>query len=143
MKTELGLTIASKAPQATPQQVQRLIAELRQAGKSLFAAELALKLFGKATETAKRRVRAVAKAAKPRVVSFPGSDGYDLLARVKVAELWRCIYELEDAATSLTKEAAMYRRALHSGYRGEPGDDEQAELGLATPAAAGEGGGQP
>lgn len=125
MKTELGITIESRAPKATPAQVDRMITELRKAKRSMLAAELANIMFGKDTETAKRRVRAVAKAAKPRIVSFPGSDGYDLFARVKIDDLWRCIAEIEDAAKTLFGEAAMYRRALHSGYRGEPGDAGQ------------------
>jgi hypothetical protein len=135
VKTELGMTIATKAPKATPAQVDRMINELRRAKRSMLAAELAVILFGKDTETAKRRVRAVAKAAKPRIVSFPGSDGYDLFARVKIDDLWRCVAELEDAAKTLLAEAAMYRRALHAGYRGEPGDNGQQTLDLA-PAAA-------
>lgn len=136
MKTELGLTIASKAPAAKPEQVQRMIAELKKAGHSMRAEELAVIMFGRADETTKRRVRAVAKAAKPRVLSFPGSDGYDLFARVSIDELWRCIYEMEAAAKSLLQEAASYRKALHRGYRGEPGDNGQGQFeGLASPTA--------
>lgn len=126
MKTELGLTIESRAPKATPAQVGQLVSELKKAGRPMQAAELAAIMFHKTTETAKRRVRAVAEAARPRVVSFPGSDGYDLFARVPVAEVWHCINELEDAAKTLLSRGAMYRRALHSGYRGEPGDDGQS-----------------
>ena len=128
MRTELGLKIPSSAPKATPGQVHRLITELRTAKRRMLAAELAQIMFGKATETTKRRVRVIAKAAKPRIVSFPGSDGYDLYARVPVAELWRCIYEMEDAVASVLKDSAAYRRAIHSGYRGEPGDDGQSNL---------------
>lgn len=128
VKTELGLTIATSAPKATPEQVTRLISELRRAKRSLLAAELAQLMFGKTTETAKRRVRVVAKAARPRVVSFPGSDGYDLWARCNINQLWTCVYQLETHGKELINEAHVFRKALHSGFRGEPGDDGQAEL---------------
>lgn len=130
MKTELGMTIASSAPKAKPELVNRLIAELRKKGTSMLAADLALKLFGKSTETAKRRVRVVAAAARWRVISSPGSDGYDLLARCKVDDLWHNVYSMEAAAAALFKDAQGLRRAIHSGYRGEPGDNGQKEMPL-------------
>ena len=130
MKTELGMTIASSAPKATPAQVNRLVAELRKAGRSMLASELALILFEKDTETAKRRIRVIAQAARWRVVSSPGSDGYDLFARCKIDDLWHCVYSMEAAGKAILKDAQALRRAIHSGYRGEPGDNGQQEMPL-------------
>jgi hypothetical protein len=130
MKLELGMVIASKAPKAKPEHVQQLIAELRKAGKPLLAAELAEIIFGKATETAKRRIRSIAAAARWRVISSPGSDGYDLLARCKIDDAWHNVYAMEAAGQALLKDALALRRALHSGYRGEPGDNGQEQLAI-------------
>lgn len=130
MKLELGITIASKAPKAKPEHVQRLIAELRSASGPLLAADLADKLFGKRTESAKRRIRAIAAAARWRVISSPGSDGYALLARCQVDDLWHNVYSMEAAGKALLKDAVDLRRAIHAGYRGEPGDNRQEMLAL-------------
>lgn len=122
------MTIASSAPKATPEQVDRLIAELRKAKRSLLGAELAEIMFGKATETAKRRVRVIAQAARPRVVSFPGSDGYDLWARCKQPDILHSIDAMRAAGRALLDEAMVLDRAYHSKYRGEPGDGGQEQL---------------
>ena len=131
MKTELGITIRSSGPsKVNPELAGKLIEALREdeAGR-LTAEDLARKLYsGDISESAKRRVRRLARQLRPRVVSFPGSDGYALWKRCPVDDIWHCVYAMEAAGTDLIKEAHEFRKALHSGYRGEPGDEAQAEM---------------
>jgi hypothetical protein len=140
MKTELGIVLANRrAPKVRPAEVQRLVALLVKEGTSLTAAQICPLFFGKVpTESRKRRVRAIARAARPRIVSFPNSDGYDLWERCNTEALWDCIYKLEDQGKDLIKQATVMRRALHGGYRGAASDARKAaeEMTLSLSADA-------
>lgn len=140
MKAELGFSFVSAAPEVNPADVARLVGELRRAKAQpvaegarkksgrLSAAELAVIFYGNDSETSKRRIRAIAKAARPRVVSFPGSDGYDLWSRCTQPEILHAIEAMQAAGRTYLDEALVYSKAYHAQYRGEPGDDEQGAL---------------
>lgn len=74
--------------------VEKVVAILKANGLQT-AAQICAKLGLEATETSKRKVRAVAKAARPHIVSFPNSKGYKLAADCSVEEIWAWISSLE------------------------------------------------
>jgi hypothetical protein len=77
----------SAAPAVSVRDVQRLVKVLEAAPDWLSAEALANALFGKTTETAKRKVRSIANAAGDAVFSYPGSPGYRLWERCTVEEI--------------------------------------------------------
>lgn len=116
---DLGLKLP--APEVSPEQVEQLVAVLREgpADKEewtgwMTAAEIAGKIEG-ATE---RKVRKTASAAAPAVVSFPGSPGYKLWASCTVAEINHAIASFEAQATDMIRRANLYRRAYHRRFSG-------------------------
>lgn len=131
MRTELGLNIRVEPPEAKPEDVAWLIEALRKEGKSLSAGQLAAMKYGDDGEGPKRKIRRIAAAALPRVVSSPGSDGYDLWARMKQDDLLHNIDSLRASARELNLKALVLERAYHSKYRGEPGDSVTQEELLA------------
>ena len=64
---ELGLKLPG--PAVTPEQIEDLVAVLREGGAWMTAAEIAAKIEG----VTERSIRKVASAAAPAVVSYPGS----------------------------------------------------------------------
>lgn len=115
MQTELHH--ASAAPAVRIDEVKQLVDVLLAAGTRLTAAEICGRMFGTATETLKRRVRAIAKVARPRVVSFPGSAGYELWERCTVDEILHGIEALESQGKDMIKDANLYRMAYHRRLR--------------------------
>lgn len=116
------LDISSERPVVAMEDVRRLVEALLNAGKNLSGEELAARLWGRSTESAKRKVRAIAKVARPRVVSFPGSNGYDLWERCTVEQIQHGIEALESQGKDMIKEANVYRMAYHRRFR--PGASE-------------------
>lgn len=121
MQAQLDLKVS--APKIAPEDVERLVSALDQAGGRMSGTELAERIYGQGTEGLKRRVRAIAKAARPRVVSFPGSDGYQLWERCTIEEIQHGIEALESQGKDMIREANIFRMALHRGFRGPKADD--------------------
>jgi hypothetical protein len=65
-----------------------------------------------------RKVRAVARAMCPKVVSYPGSPGYKLWAACSVAEITATIDSFNSQAKDMTARAMLYESAYHSRFRG-------------------------
>jgi hypothetical protein len=100
----------------TTDDVARLVTALQAASRPLTAAQLSVFMFAKDTEGNRRRVRAIASAGRPRIVSFPGSNGYDLLERCTQAELKHGIAAIRRQATSMYSDVAIYQGAYDRLY---------------------------
>lgn len=101
------------APKITTDDVERLVAVLDKEEKWATAEDLALKLYGVATETKKRLVRAAAAAAGDGVVSYPGSPGYKLWRRCTVDELHACLASWQAQTADMKRRRDIYRMRLH------------------------------
>lgn len=121
---ELGLKLP--APEVSPEQVEQLVnvlvrgphwlteEERLQANGWMTAAQIASQLEG----ISDRKVRKIAGAAAPAVVSFPGSPGYKLWATCTVDEINHAIASFEAQGSDMIKRANLYRRAFHRRFRG-------------------------
>jgi hypothetical protein len=119
---ELALTLPT--PEVSLDEIEQLVGVLRQAPDAeadgwLTAVEIAAKMGKGVTD---RKVRKIASAACPAVVSFPGSKGYKLWQRCTVAEVTHCIEAFESQGKDMMKRAVLYRRAYHRTFRGAPED---------------------
>jgi hypothetical protein len=146
------LDLSLPAPAISPEDVEKLLQVLRSPEKViadavatlserdqqrlkrgwLTAREIAGQMFGQETETAQRRVRAIASAARPAVVSFPGSLGYNLWERCTLEEINNGIESLESQGKDMIRQANVYRMAYHRRFRGRPVQEQTAAL-LPTP----------
>ncbi len=90
--------------------------------------EIAQSMGVEYTRGFKRRLRAIAEEAAPRIVSWPGSPGYILWEFATNEQLDRC----DDATASqikvMTRRLVAYRKARASRYR--PPANEQPSLSL-------------
>lgn len=126
------LALKMPEPEISPDQIQRLLAVLfalsetppplepgerpRQPGW-FTAAEIASRI-GDVTD---RHVRKVASAARPAVVSYPGSPGYKLWQHCSIEEISHCIDSFDSQVRDMVKGSLLYRRAYHKRFRGAPG----------------------
>jgi len=110
---ELALKLPE--PAVSTAEIEQLVAVLREAGGWVTAREISAKLGGEIDE---RTVRAIASAACPAIVSFPGSRGYKLWQLCTVAEIHHCIEAIESQARDMLKRAVLYRQAYHRRSRG-------------------------
>ena len=110
-QAQLGLSLREKVPAISPEEVRRLVSILRDSGAWMTRRELASAFGGE--EVADRKVRAIAEAAAPVVVSWPGSPGYRHWDHCTVAEIDHCIEAFESAAKKLIQRAHVYRKAYH------------------------------
>lgn len=122
----LGLDLP--APEVSMEDVKRLVAVLKENTGWMTAAQLAERIYGSSSESLKRSIRAIASAARPRVVSFPGSPGYRVLERCSIEEIRRGINALESQGKSMIKDANIYRVAFHRFERGAKPEDLTMEL---------------
>lgn len=113
---ELALTLPG--PDVSPAEVQQLIAVLHDADGWLGAKEIAARM---AHGTTDRDVRAIANAARPAVVSYPGSPGYKLWQLCSLEEVNHCIEAFEHQGKEMIKCGVLYRQAYHKRFRGAPG----------------------
>lgn len=97
--------------------VDLLVRVLRSAGDWLTARQIGATMGLRATTSTERRVRAIAAAAAPRVVSFPGAPGYKLWDHCSVAEIDHCIAAFESQGRDMLKRAVLYRLAYHRRFR--------------------------
>ena len=113
MQAQLELSMRTPAPKVTPDQIARVVAELGFKGTWMTADELAIALGMN-----DRKVRAIADAAMPQIVSFPGSPGYRLFQHCTVAEITRCIDAFQSQGRDMLKRAVLYSTAYHRRLRG-------------------------
>jgi hypothetical protein len=108
---------ADPAAVASVEEVQRVVAILTEKGQ-LTAAEICRELERPASENNKRKVRAVARAAFPGIVSFVGSDGYKLLRQCTLEEAWAAVHGLENIERDTVTKKKLLLDAIHSGKVG-------------------------
>lgn len=113
-QTELVFATPAAAPLATAEDVERLVDLLRGRGW-VSAAELS-GIAGQGLSD--RKIRAIARAAAPGVVSYPGSPGYKLWDECSVEEINHAIEAFESQARDMTARAILYRQAYHARHRG-------------------------
>jgi len=114
-ETQLDLCVRTPAPLVTPEEVARMVAELGFKDEWQTAVQLA-----EALSLNDRKVRAIAAAAMPQIVSFPGSPGYRLFHHCTVEEINHCIDAFESQGRDMLKRAVLYRQAYHRRFRGNP-----------------------
>lgn len=114
------------APAASVDDVERVVAvletpethltpeELAKANGWMTAAQIARAL---GTGYNDRKVRRVASAAAPRIVSYPGSPGYRLFQHCTLDELNHGIDAMRSQARDMVTRSALYERALHRRQR--------------------------
>lgn len=117
MTATAELPIALPEPRFSEEEIAALVGVLRDAGGWLTAKEIAARM---PEGTSDRDVRAMASAACPAVVSFPGSKGYKLWQLCTVAEVGHCIAAFESQGSDMIKRAVLYRRAYHRRFGGAP-----------------------
>lgn len=140
------LDLSLPSPAISPEDVEKLLLVLRSSERIcaavllserdqqrlkrgwLTAREIAVEMFGFETETAQRRVRAIASAARPAVVSFPGSLGYNLWERCTLEEINHGIESLESQGKDMIRQANVYRVAYHRRFRGARPADQPATM---------------
>jgi len=116
-QTEISFdTKVEKSPAATVGEVAKLVELLRGEGWQT-AEALAVRSGG----WSDRKVRRVASAAVPGVVSFPGSPGYKLWDECSVDDINHAIEAFESQARDMAARALLYRQAYHARYRGLTG----------------------
>lgn len=114
MIDQLALPIRTQAPIVSPDDVRAVVDALKTCAEWLTAAEIAF--FTGFTD---RKVRQIAAAAMPQIVSFPGSPGYRLFERCTVEEINHCIEAFESQGRDMMKRAILYRQAYHRRFRGQ------------------------
>lgn len=121
---DLGLKLP--APEISPEQIAQLVAVIGR-GLHWLPEEDRAKAAGWMTaeqiasqmeEVSDRKVRKIASAAAPAVVSYPGSPGYKLWAACSVEEINHAIESFEAQARDMIKRAHLYRQAYHARFRG-------------------------
>lgn len=112
MPDQIQLPLREPAPAVTPEQVELLVAALRACDGQATAAVLGVMMSVK-----DRKVREIASAAAPAVVSFPGSPGYKLWAHCSVDEINHAIEAFESQGKDMLKRANLYRQAYHKRFR--------------------------
>jgi hypothetical protein len=65
-----------------------------------------------------RQCRAIASASRPRVVSYPGSPGYQLWERCTVEEIDRCLSSFRAIRVEADHTYLIYLRAYHARGHG-------------------------
>lgn len=111
MIDQLQLPVRTPAPSVTADDVERLLGAL--GDRWVTASDLGLALGW-----SDRKVRAVAAAAMPHVVSYPGSPGYRLFQHCTIEEINHCIEAFESQGSDMLKRAILYRQAYHRRFRG-------------------------
>ena len=57
-------------------------------------------------------IRAIASAGRPRIVSFPGSNGYNLLERCSEEDLRHGITAIRTQSSAMHRDADLYQSAF-------------------------------
>jgi hypothetical protein len=65
-----------------------------------------------------RHIRAIARATRPFVVSYPGSPGYKLWRDCTPEEIQHCLRAFASQRDDMAESHLVYYRAHHSGFRG-------------------------
>ncbi len=115
MVDQLQLSLRSPAPAVTQEDVAVLVNVLSDRTIWVTAGDLALQMPGYTD----RKIRAIAAAAMPQIVSYPGSPGYRLFQHCTIEEINHCIESFESQGRDMLKRAVLYRQAYHRRFRGD------------------------
>lgn len=119
-QTELNLAAPpDPAAVASPEDVERVVTILRSHGQ-LTAVEICREMGLAITENNKRKVRAVARAAFPGIISFVGSEGYKLLEQCSLDEAWAADAALACQQKDISAKRLLLRKAINDGKVGLP-----------------------
>lgn len=113
-QVEIEFVHGGEPAPATLADVERLVTILK--GRKWMTGPLLASQLGKGWSD--RKVRRVARAAAPVIVSFPGAPGYKLWAECSVEEIDRAIKSFESQARDMAARALLYQRAFHARFRG-------------------------
>ena len=116
---QLVLAVKTPAPEVSPEQVERLVAVLREADKKENYWMTAQQIAGR-LDLSERLTRKIASASAPTIVSYPGSPGYKLWSLCTIEEINHAIESFEAQARDMIKRAHLYRMAYHRRFRGQP-----------------------
>jgi hypothetical protein len=116
MDTQLDLAVRTPAPAVSMEEVALLVRVLGDLKGWATAGALAVHLGAGFND---RKVRAIAAAAMPQIVSYPGSPGYRLFQHCTGAEINHCIDAFEGQGRDMLKRAVLYRQAYHRRFRGQ------------------------
>jgi len=105
-QAELNFAPPHEAPRVSPADVQAMIATLR-GRKWVSAADL-----GAATETQKRRLRAIASASGGEIIS--GQKGYRLTREAEHAEYWHARDRLSSQSEDMKRRVAEIDCVWHN-----------------------------
>jgi quinol monooxygenase YgiN len=119
MQSQLELAVRTPAPAVSLREVEMLVDVLGGIGRWSTASDLATHLGAGYND---RKVRAIAAAAMPQIVSYPGSPGYKLFRDCTVEEINHCIEAFESQGRDMLKRALLYRQAYHRRFRGNEKD---------------------
>ena len=115
-QTELTLLAPDReAPEATHEEVQKVVGILALHGQQT-AADIAGKMGLEPTENNKRKVRAIARASRPGIVSFPNSNGYKLWEQCTVEELRACVAHWRSVERDAAQTALLFQNRLFSTF---------------------------
>ena len=96
------------APEVAPEDVERFVAYL--SGRDWTPRRVIQADLG----WDERKVRAVARASRPRIVSFPGSRGYKRFELCTVPEHDACLRAFRAQRDDMDASLLIYSRAYHS-----------------------------
>lgn len=116
-QVEMNFAAPDPAAVASQKDVERVVSILSDAGQ-LTAAEICLKWGLKPSENNKRKVRAVARASWPGIVSFVGGDGFKLLRQCSLDEAWAAVRALENQDRDAVIKKRLLLDAIHTGKVG-------------------------
>lgn len=111
-QTLLDFTEKGEAPAVAPEDVDRFLAYL--AGKDWVPG----RIIQADLEWDERMVRAVSRASRPRVVSYPGSKGYKRWELCTVPEHDKCLKAFRAQRDDMAESLLVYTRAYHAHYLG-------------------------
>jgi hypothetical protein len=130
MSDQLQL-LPEKAPEVSAEEIARAF-EILQGRDWMTAEEIALAMFHptlaqsiaksgglrySASESDKRKVRAIANASDGRILSYPGSKGYKLTREATVEEIQNATAKLRHQAGEMHQRALEIDRVYHAKKR--------------------------
>ncbi|HZP61119.1 MAG TPA: hypothetical protein VFB27_12415 [Opitutaceae bacterium] len=115
MTEQLDLPVKCPAPVIDPAEVELVVSILRASPGWLTAKQIAESLGNGSSD---RRVRAIASASAPRIVSYPGSPGYKLFELCTVEEINHCVEAFRSQCSDMFKRSTLYAQAYHRRFRG-------------------------
>ena len=103
------------APVASIEDVRKVSEILARLGQ-LTAAEITRELGLVPNENSKRRVRAIARAARPGIVSFPNSAGYKLFEQCTVEEIRSCVNHWASVERDAAQTRLLFQNRLFLAF---------------------------